>query len=61
MTTNRRNFLRNTLLGTGMLATGFAGHAASLGSEPTEKHKGNRSNQRFNMSGYAAPKIDKVR
>src|SRR5665647_3871572 len=61
MTTNRRNFLRNTLLGTGLLATGFAGHASSLSDEPTEKSKGNRSKQRFNMSGYAAPKLDKVR
>ena len=61
MTTDRRNFLRNTLLGTGMLATGFAGHAASLSDEPSEKRKVNRSDQRFNMSGYAAPKLDKVR
>ena len=61
MTTNRRNFLRNTLLGTGMLATGFAGHAADLSAEPSEKNKGNKYKQRFNMSGYAAPKLDKVR
>lgn len=61
MTTNRRNFLRNTLLGTGMLATGFSGHASSPIDEPTEKVKANRSKQRFNMSGYAAPKLEKVR
>jgi len=61
MTTNRRNFLRNTLLGGGMLATGFVSHAADLSAEPSEKSKGNKYKQRFNMSGYAAPKLDKVR
>ena len=61
MTTNRRNFLRNTLLGAGVLATGFTGHASAPSGEPTEKWKGKRSKQRFNMSGYAAPKLDKVR
>ena len=58
MSSNRRDFLRNTLLGTGMLATGLAGHAANLGSEITEKRN---PKQRFNMCGYAAPKLDKVR
>ena len=61
MTTNRRNFLRNTLLGTGMLASGLAGHATSLTEDASDRRKGNRSRQRFNMSGYAAPKLDKVR
>ena len=61
MTTNRRDFLRKSIIGAGVMATGFAGHAASLSDEPTEKRKENKSNQRFNMSGYAAPKLDKVR
>ncbi len=61
MATNRRNFLRNTLLGTGMLATGIAGHATSLNSESISFKRGRNHKQRFNMSGYAAPKLDKVR
>ena len=58
MTSNRRDFLRNTLIGTGIFATGLAGNAATLGSEFKEKHK---PKQRFNMSGYTAPKLEKVR
>jgi len=61
MTSNRRDFLRNTLLSTGMLATGFAGQAASLGSESFSERKDKNPKQRFNMCGYAAPKLDKVR
>lgn len=61
MASNRRDFLRNTLLGTGMLATGFAGRAASLGIESNTTEKSKNLKQRFNMSGYAAPKLDKVR
>ena len=61
MTTNRRSFLRNTILGAGILATGFAGQASAINGDPLEKRKGNKSRQRFNMSGYAAPKLEKVR
>jgi hypothetical protein len=61
MASNRRDFLRQTLIGSGILATGFAGHAASLSSESTPERKENSPKQRFNMSGYAAPKLDKVR
>src|SRR5664279_3356106 len=61
MASNRRDFLRNTILGTGMLATGLAGHAASLSSETGSAKSDRLSKQRFNMSGFAAPKLDKVR
>jgi hypothetical protein len=44
-----------------MLATGFAGHAAALTSESSASKSGNNHKQRFNMSGYAAPKLDKIR
>lgn len=61
MTTNRRNFLRNTMMGAGLLASGFAGKAASLNGEmPLGSLAASRS-QKFNMSGYAAPKLGKVR
>ena len=61
MGSNRRDFLRNTLLGTGFLASGFVGQANSLTNETGSGRKEKRSKLRFNMSGYAAPKLDKVR
>ena len=59
--TNRRDFLRNTLLGAGMMATGLAGSAVASTTESAAPKKGKGKKQRFNMSGYAAPKLDKVR
>ncbi len=61
MSSNRRDFLRNTLLGAGLMATGFAGQAATSSVETRTERKRKNSKQRFNMSGYAAPKLDKVR
>jgi len=40
---------------------GLTGHAASLSSETGSAKSDRSSKQRFNMSGYAAPKLDKVR
>lgn len=64
MNKNRRQFLRNIAIGTGVLGTGLPAFATDWGvsdesisfSEIQEK-KG----QIFNMSGYAAPKLDVVR
>ena len=62
MKSDRRNFLRTTLLGTGVIATGMAGTTNAFGSNvKIESSKKRSSKQRFNMCGYAAPKIDKVR
>lgn len=61
MTTNRRNFIRNTILGTGLIASGFTGQAASSESDSSLESNEKISPQRFNMCGYAAPKLDKVR
>jgi len=61
MTSNRRDFLRNTILGTGVLATGLAGHAATISSISNSERKKISTKQQFNMCGYAAPKLDKVR
>lgn len=42
MSQNIRNFLRNSLIGTGILATGFAGRASSFASESVvESNRGN--------------------
>lgn len=61
MSSNRRDFLRNTLLGTGMLATGLVSHAAPAEMEASASRQKKAPKQRFNMCGYAAPKLDKVR
>lgn len=61
MSSNRRNFLRQTLIGTGALVTGFAGHAAAFGHDEVAAKIETAPGKRFNMSGYAAPKIEKVR
>ncbi|RYZ36105.1 MAG: Gfo/Idh/MocA family oxidoreductase, partial [Sphingobacteriales bacterium] len=58
MSSNRRRFLRNVTLGMGTLATGVSAIAQQDENErliePTQP-------QQFNMCGYAAPKLDKVR
>jgi hypothetical protein len=55
MKNNRREFLKWTgIAGLGLAGSGLVKGFA--GTVPVEKHK-----QRFNMSGYAAPKLDKVR
>lgn len=61
MASNRRDFLRTTILGTGLLASGFASHATSLDSESNSSRRSKKQKQQFNMCGYAAPKLDKVR
>lgn len=65
MSSNRRNFLRQLAIGSGALAVGMPTFASSP-TVPSDRElrqalelSGKR--QRFNMSGYAAPKIDKVR
>ncbi len=59
MSTNRRDFLKNSLLGAGLLSSGLI---SCTGAEKSEsKLASNYGSQRFNMSGYAAPKLDKVR
>ena len=58
---DRRDFLKQITLGSGVLAMGLNGCA------PTEKEEGNQTSETptrvhsFNMCGYAAPKIDIVR
>jgi hypothetical protein len=58
MKTNRRDFIRLTgLAGIGMAGAGLTGCASGTG-----RHKFRLShNQTFNMSGYAAPRLETVR
>ena len=65
MSTNRRSFLKNIGLGAGVIAT--TPLMASTGAGDKEKVKHIRKaaertpSMSFNMSGYAAPKLDTVR
>ena len=65
MSTNRRKFLRNLTIGTGALATGlpsFAGQVIATSDEQMDRSfEWQNRPPRFNMCGYAAPKLDKVR
>jgi hypothetical protein len=64
MSTNRRKFLQQLSLGSGMLVTGIPGFAGALATTDEELYRSNEfegSGQRFNMCGYAAPKIPTVR
>ena len=63
MNSNRRNFLRNITLGTGALVGGLPAWARENPNEtiglPTAEQLKQTGN--FNMSGYAAPKLETVR
>ena len=61
MPSNRRDFLRNTILGAGMLETGFASQTSGLGSNSGLSKSEGKHKQHFKMSDYSAPKLDKVR
>lgn len=63
MASNRRNFLRNLTLGTGALVTGVPALASVITDETDRSLLRHHSLQSdgFNMCGYAAPKMDKVR
>jgi hypothetical protein len=59
MKTNRRNFLRLTgLAGAGVAGAGLTGFTNRTDENPPFRQS---HNQRFNMSGYAAPKLETVR
>ena len=61
MNSNRRKFLRNLTIGTGALATGIPAFAnevvAATDEEMNRSFEWENKKQRFNMCGYAAPKI----
>jgi len=64
MDTNRRKFLRRIAIGSGVLVTGLPSFASVIGTtdEQMDRSSGYENNgQRFNMCGYAAPKINTVR
>ncbi|HCR92007.1 MAG TPA: acetylgalactosaminidase, partial [Prolixibacteraceae bacterium] len=61
MGSNRRDFLRNTLISAGLLSSGLIACTPSNQENKKSEIKTTNRTQRFNMSGFAAPKLDKVR
>lgn len=63
MSSNRRNFLRNITLGTSAIVSGLPAIAGQSDPESSIDKGPIRAEQSpsFNMCGYAAPKLDKVR
>ena len=64
MDTNRRNFLRNLTFTTGAVAAGLHSWAATENTKEdalSRAYESAAKKQRFNMSGYAAPPIQRVR
>jgi hypothetical protein len=63
MKSNRRNFLRNMTLGAGAAVIGLPAAAETGSSLLVNDHSPDEQygKQHFNMCGYAAPKLEKVR
>src|SRR6188474_2511194 len=61
MKSNRRKFLRNLSIGTGALTIGIPSFARVKNNEEDKNELPDHGQQSFNMCGYAAPKLDKVR
>lgn len=66
MKNNRRSFLQKLALGTGAVSIAIPGLSKSINDIAAITDENNNelkyaNGQRFNMCGYAAPKIDKVR
>ncbi|MDX9881002.1 MAG: Gfo/Idh/MocA family oxidoreductase [Prolixibacteraceae bacterium] len=61
MGSNRRDFLRNTLISAGLLSSGLMACTPSAQENKKNTAKSPDRTQRFNMSGFAAPKLNVVR
>jgi len=66
MKTNRRSFIRNVTLGSGLVAAGVPQFACSSDKGDgkfghIKEQAGRNPDMKFNMCGYAAPKMDTVR
>ncbi len=64
MENNRRKFLRRLAVGGGIMATGIPSLARVIGPSDEQMDRSTEkelNNQRFNMCGYAAPKIETMR
>jgi predicted dehydrogenase len=60
MSNNRRDFIKKITLGSGLIATGLS-TACSISDKENSILKRKNYYQKFNMCGYRAPKLEKVR
>ncbi|MFP4023724.1 MAG: Gfo/Idh/MocA family protein [Thiohalospira sp.] len=60
MSNNRRDFLKKLTLGSGLIATGLSA-ACNISDKENSISKNKNYLQKFNMCGYRAPKLEKVR
>lgn len=58
MSSNRRDFLKHSLLGAGLLSSGLISCTGTANNAQAQRTGGT---QHFNMSGFGAPKLEKVR
>lgn len=61
MKPNRRKFLQSLAIGTGAVAIGLPAFSKDAAAEEESTYRYSEAAPKFNMCGYAAPKIDKVR
>jgi len=64
MSNSRRNFIQKIAIGTGALATGLPSFARVTGTTDEQMDRSQeleKKGQRFNMCGYAAPRLQTVR
>lgn len=61
MKSNRRDFIKKTALGAGLLSTGLVSCTSTQEKGQKSESDERIKEQLFNMSGYAAPKLDTVR
>ena len=62
MKSNRRNFLKlSGLAGIGLASTNILDGQEAVAATPAGTHSIQQGGKHFNMSGYAAPKIETVR
>jgi len=62
MKQGRRNFIKSALVGAGVLTSGIAGASKIFNAGTTDAAENRKfPKMQFNMCGFAAPKLDKVR
>jgi hypothetical protein len=60
MNSNRRNFIKKSAIGAGFIASGLSACTFNENGK-LSREAGSKHSQKFNMCGYSAPKLQKVR
>ena len=61
MESNRRDFIKKTILGAGIFSTGLVSCSSGRNEDQIGRSPGDKNTQLFNMSGYAAAGLENVR